>query len=68
MTDRGFTHPDFGKEVRVEQQGNEVRLIFSAGSLPQAESLSRSLVKQLKDGALHLTLMGKATGSTEWVE
>lgn len=60
-TDRAFTHPNFGKEVRIERDGKEVRLVFVADGIPQAESLVRSLLRQLRDGALNLTLMGKPT-------
>jgi hypothetical protein len=61
MSDRGFTHPNFGKEVRIEQFGREVRLTFVAGTVPQADDLAETLLRQLKAGALNLTLMGKPT-------
>ena len=64
MSDRAFTHPNFGKEVRVEQQGREVRLIFMAASVPAAENLVDAILTQLKGGALNLTLMGKPTSIT----
>lgn len=56
---REFSHPNFGNTARVEWEGCEVRLIFEAYSAAQAESMARTLVQQLKDGALNLTLMGK---------
>jgi hypothetical protein len=62
---RGFTHPDLGREARVEQWGREVRLIFVCGSEAKADDLVNSLVNQLKGGALNLTLMGKPTSVTE---
>lgn len=65
MTDRGFTHPNFGKDVRVEVWGRECRLIFVAGTTDQAENFAEYLVHQLKGGALNLTLMGKPTSVIE---
>ena len=65
MSDRGFTHPSFGKEARIEQYGREVHLIFVAGTQAQSDSLCDELLRQLKDGALNLTMMGKATSVTE---
>lgn len=57
----GFSHPNFGHEVRIEQYGNEVHLIFVAGTRRQSDSICDLLLKQLKGGALNLTLMGKPT-------
>ncbi|HLH95062.1 MAG TPA: hypothetical protein VKW08_08080 [Xanthobacteraceae bacterium] len=65
MSARAFTHPDFGKEARVEVWGREVRLIFVAGTEAKAESLAEGIVEQLKAGVLHLTMMGKPTGVVE---
>lgn len=65
MTDRPFTHPNFGKEVRIEQYGKEVHLIFVAGTEHQADGMVKTLLKQLKAGALNLTLMGKPTSIEE---
>lgn len=64
-TDRGFSHPNFGKEVRIEQYGKEVHLIFVAGSQAQSDSMVETLLAQLKAGALNLTLMGKPTSVVE---
>lgn len=61
MKDRQFSHPNAGKEVRVEQDGREVRLIFVCGTQAMSDSLVEDLLRQLKDGALNLTLMGKPT-------
>lgn len=33
MSDRGFTHPNFGRQVRIEQFGKEVHLIFVAATM-----------------------------------
>lgn len=65
MTDRGFSHPNFGKSVRVEVWGKEVRLIFEANSRLQAEDFADHIVNQLKAGALNLTMMGKPTSVVE---
>jgi hypothetical protein len=65
MSARGFSHPDLGREARVEQWGNEVRLIFVCGTEAKAADLVNSIVGQMKAGALNLTLMGKPTKVTE---
>ena len=41
MTDRQFTHPNFGNQARVEVWGKEVRLIFVADNKAKAERLCR---------------------------
>ena len=61
MTDRQFTHPNIGREARVEQHGREVRLIFVTDSLAQADDLADSILAQMKAGALNITLFGKPT-------
>jgi hypothetical protein len=61
LSARGFTHPHFGHEVRIEQFGREVRLTFTAGTEAQADSLFDTIGRQLEAGALNLTMMGKAT-------
>ena len=58
MSDRAFSHPNFGREARIEQYGREVHLIFVAGTERQASSLVDTLLEQLKAGALNLTMMG----------
>lgn len=60
-TDRQFTNPDYGKEVRVEVAGNEVALIFVAASNAKAELLAGNILNQLKQGAINITMMGKPT-------
>lgn len=62
---QGFTHPNFGKEARVEVWGREVRLIFVAGTAAQANSLADKMIEQLKAGAINLTMMGKPTSVKE---
>jgi hypothetical protein len=62
---RPFSHPNFGSSARVEWNDREVRLIFEAGTPQQAASLARTLVTQLKAGALNLTLMGKPSSVVE---
>ena len=61
MTDRKFTHPDFGTEARVEWDDREVHLIFVAGDAARAESLAMSILDQLKKGRINITMMGKPT-------
>jgi hypothetical protein len=61
MSARAFTHPNFGKEVRIEQYGREVHLIFVAGTQAQSDSMCDELLRQLKGGALTLTMMGPPT-------
>ena len=61
MTDRQFTHPNFGNEARVEWNDREVHLIFVAGSRDKAESLAMSILDQLQAGAINITLMGQPT-------
>ena len=61
MSGRPFTHPNFGNSVRVEQYGREVHLIFVARTGEQADSMCNELLRQLKSGAVNLTLMGKPT-------
>lgn len=65
MSDRPFSHPNFGKEARIEQNGREVSLIFVAGTMYQADKMVQELLRQLKSGALNMTLMGKPTSITE---
>ena len=59
MTDRQFTHPNFGNQARVEIWGKEVRLIFVASDRHKAEEMATYLVDQLSSGALNITVMGK---------
>lgn len=65
MSDRPFTHPNFGNSVRVEQHGREVHLIFVAKTGAQSTDMCDELLRQLKSGAVNLTLMGKPTSVTE---
>lgn len=64
-TDRLFTHPNFGKQARVEQHGREVRLIFVAASEDKALDMAEYIVEQMRNGAINITLMGKPTSVTE---
>ncbi len=65
MTDRQFTHPNFGNQARVEVWGKEVRLIFVASDMHKAGELAQYLIDQLKPGTLNITVMGKPTSITE---
>lgn len=61
MSARGFTNPDFGKEVRVEQWGREVHLIFVGATEAKADDLVTNILAQLQAGAINITMMGKPT-------
>lgn len=65
MSARQFTNPNVGREVRIEQFGREVRLIFVAGTQAKSDALVNELLRQLKSGALTMTLMGKPTSIEE---
>jgi len=65
MTDRQFTHPNFGNQARVEVWGKEVRLIFVASDVRKADEMAQYLIDQLKSGALNITVMGKPTSIVE---
>lgn len=58
-TDRMFTHPNLGRECRVEWLGNEVALVFVCHDEARAEQLAKDLLRQLREGGVNLTLMGK---------
>jgi hypothetical protein len=62
---RSFTNPSVGREVRIEQYGREVHLIFVASTQAKSDALVENILKQLKDGALNLTMMGKPSNVTE---
>ena len=65
VSDRQFSHPNTGREVRIEQNGREVRLIIVCGSRAGADVLCTDILNQLKAGALNLTLMGKPSSVEE---
>jgi hypothetical protein len=62
---RPFSHPNFGREASVEQYGREVRLVFTANTEAQASDLVDTMVDQLSNGAIHLTMMGRPIKVTE---
>jgi hypothetical protein len=64
-TDRTFTNPDYGKEVRVEVMDNEVALVFVAESNAKADALADNILGQLKRGSINITMMGYPTGITK---
>jgi len=59
------SHPRFGQEIRVEQQGNEVHLILVAHTLEQAAIACDNMVRQLEAGRLTLTIQGRPNSITE---
>ncbi len=65
MTDRQFTHPDIGSAARVEVWGYEVRLVFVCKSKAKANDVADSILRQLAQGAVNITMMGKPTSITE---
>ncbi len=65
MSARNFTNPDFGKEVRVEQWGREVHLIFVGATEAKASDLVDNILAQLKAGTINITMMGKPTSVTK---
>jgi hypothetical protein len=65
MSARAFSHPGFGKEARVEQDGCEVRLVFVANTEAQASDLADKLLAGLAAGGLNLSFMGKPTSVTQ---
>jgi hypothetical protein len=65
MTARAFTNPNLGHEVRIEQNGREVRLVFITHTEAKASALAEDLLAQLKGGGVNLTLMGKPTSITD---
>lgn len=56
-----FSHPNFGNQVRVEQSGNEVRIILVCGDEKRAESFATRIVNDLKSGKMQLTIGGKVS-------
>lgn len=49
-----------GSEVRIEQTGREVHLIFVAKTFPEANALRQEVIEQLRSaGGFHLTLTGQ---------
>jgi hypothetical protein len=65
MSDRPFSHPYLGHELQVRQQGRKVSLIFVAGTRDKADAVYVDLLRQLKAGAVNITIMGKPTRITE---
>jgi hypothetical protein len=61
MTNRRFTNPNYGNEVRVEIDGCEVMLTFIASDEKRAQSLAENILHQLKQGAVNISLVGKPT-------
>jgi hypothetical protein len=64
-TDRVFTNPNYGNEVRVEVMGNEVAVVFVAETNAKANALAENILAQLQTGVFNVTLMGKPTKVTE---
>jgi len=65
-TDKTFSHSSFGYEVRIEQYGREVHLIFAANTRAQSDDLCAELLRQLKGGEVKLTLKGEPSSIEEY--
>jgi hypothetical protein len=65
MSDRGFSHPNLGHRIDIEQQGNRVALVFTCGTEMRATELADDLLRQLRGGALNITVMGRPTSIVE---
>lgn len=55
----GYKYPNYGRQVRIEQYGQEVHLIFVAGSMQQADDVVNDLLNQLKQGHLQIKIQGQ---------
>lgn len=65
MSDRAFTHPNLGKQITIKRHGRDVTLTFTCNTRAQADDLVDHYLKQLKAGALQITVMGKPSSVTE---
>ena len=65
LADRAFTHPDIGRQARVELDGREVRLVFVCTDEDRAENLAHTILRQMRNGSLNITLMGVPTSIEE---
>lgn len=61
----GPPSPHSGNEMRVEQDGCEVRIVFVCSTSAQAAGLVEDIVKQLRNGTLQLTVKGDPTDVIE---
>ena len=65
MSGRAFSNPNFGTQARVEVFGKEVRLTFVASTSAKADDLAENIVRQLRKGAINITMMGRPTSVVE---
>jgi hypothetical protein len=56
-----ISHPNFGNEVRIEQYGKDVHLVFVAKTRDLANDLCDELLRQLQEGEIEIKLAGKPT-------
>lgn len=56
-----ISHPNFGNEVRIEQYGKDVHLVFVAKTRELANNLCDELLRQLQAGEIEIKLAGKPT-------
>lgn len=52
---------NFGHEIRIEQKGNDVAIVFVATNRGQADALARGLLNQIRAGKLEVTVSGIPT-------
>jgi hypothetical protein len=56
----GYSHPDAGSAINVDQNGTEVTITFHLSSVEKAESVAAALVAQLMDNEeLRIKIAGK---------
>ena len=59
------SHPNFGTQARVEVDGCEVRLIFTASDEEKADAFAEDIIDQLKRGDLNIRMRGRPTRIVE---
>ena len=67
MSDRAFSHPAAGKQVRIEQNGNEVSIILVVSDRQRADDIAERLAAQAQSGYVEFRLWGnvKSVEKTE---
>lgn len=63
--EKAWSHPNHGKELRVEVDGCETRLIFVGASPAAANKLADDLMTQVKKGSIKINIGGTITKITE---
>lgn len=60
-----WSHPNHGREIRVETDGCETRLVFVASSPQAATKLADDLLVQIKRGSVKINIGGKISRITD---